>query len=176
MIFTETKIKGAFVVDITPNTDDRGFFSRSFCRKEFDAQGLSPCVAQCNISLNHKRGTIRGMHFQSSPHEEAKLVRCTRGEIFDVVVDLRPDSSTHTQWVGVRLDDRNHRMLYVPPGCAHGFQSLTDDAELMYQVSEYFAPSHAFGYRHDDPAFGIEWPLPLTVISQADRSWPPYTR
>jgi len=176
MIFTETKIAGAFIIDIEPHTDERGFFSRSFCRHEFEDHGLSPVVAQCNISLNHKRGTIRGMHFQTAPHEEAKLVRCTRGEIFDVVVDLRPASPTHTQWVGVRLDDRNHRMLYIPAGCGHGFQSLTDDAELTYQVSEFFAPTHASGYRYDDPAFGITWPLPLSVISQADSSWPPYTR
>lgn len=175
MIFTETKIKGAFIIDIQPHSDDRGFFSRSFCRKEFEAHGLLPEVAQCNISLNHKAGTIRGMHFQTSPHEEAKLVRCTRGEIFDVVVDLRVDSPTHKQWVGVKLNDKNHTMLYVPPGCGHGFQSLTDDAELMYQVSEFFAPTHAAGWRYDDPAFGIEWPLPLSVISQADSSWPPYT-
>jgi dTDP-4-dehydrorhamnose 3,5-epimerase len=176
MIFTETKITGAFIIDIEPHADERGFFSRSFCRHEFEAHGLSPIVAQCNISLNHKRGTIRGMHFQTAPHEEAKLVRCTRGEIFDVVVDLRPASPTHTQWVGVRLDDRNHRMLYVPAGCGHGFQSLTDDAEVTYQVSEFFAPTAASGYRYDDPAFGITWPLPLSVISQADSSWPPYTR
>jgi len=175
MIFTETKIAGAFVIDIQPHSDDRGFFSRSFCRHEFEEHGLSPVVAQCNISLNHKKGTIRGMHFQTSPHEEAKLVRCTRGEIFDVVVDLRPDSPTHKQWVGVRLNERNHTMLYVPPGCGHGFQSLTDDAELMYQVSEFFAPAHASGYAYNDPAFGIEWPLPLSVISLADSSWPPYT-
>jgi dTDP-4-dehydrorhamnose 3,5-epimerase len=175
MIFTETKIKGAYIIDIQPHSDDRGFFSRSFCQHEFEEHGLSPVVAQCNISLNHKKGTIRGMHFQTTPHEEAKLVRCTRGEIFDVVVDLRPASPTHKQWVGVRLNDRNHTMLYVPPGCGHGFQSLTDDAELMYQVSEFFAPANARGYSHNDPAFGIEWPLPLSVISQADSSWPPYT-
>ncbi|HLP17688.1 MAG TPA: dTDP-4-dehydrorhamnose 3,5-epimerase [Bacteroidota bacterium] len=175
MIFTETSLKGAFTIDLAPHSDERGFFARSFCRKEFEAHGLDPAVLQCNISLNHKKGTLRGMHFQTAPFEEVKIVRCTRGEIVDTIIDLRRESSTYLQWISVHLTENNHTMLYVPRHFAHGFQALADNTELMYQVSQEYSPAHATGVRFDDPAFGIKWPLPVSVISKADSSWPLYT-
>jgi len=175
MIFTETKIKGAFIVDIKPMEDERGFFARSWCQKDFEDAGLVSRVVQSNISLNHKKGTLRGMHFQLSPFEETKLVRCTRGAIVDVLVDLRPESPTHKQWVAVELTEDNHRMLYVPRRFGHGFQTLTDNAEVFYQVSQFYSAEHARGVRYNDPAFNISWPLPPAVMSKNDQTWPDYT-
>jgi dTDP-4-dehydrorhamnose 3,5-epimerase len=174
MIFTETRVQGAYVIDLERRADDRGFFARAWCQEEFERHGLNPRVVQVNVSLNKRKGTVRGMHFQLWPFEEAKVVRCTKGAIFDVVVDLRIDSPTHSRWAAVELTAANHRMLYVPEGCAHGFQTLTDDAELLYLMSETYAPEHARGVRHDDPKFGIQWPLPVENISDADRAWPDY--
>lgn len=172
MIFTEARLKGAFTLEPEPREDNRGFFARTFCQHEFEARGLNPHVVQCNIAYNARRGTLRGMHFQDPPHQEAKLVRCTRGAIYDVMLDLRPSSPTYLQWVSAELSEENHKMLYVPEGFAHGYQTLTDIAEVIYQVSQFYAPESARGVRHNDPAFGIRWPLPVTVISKADEGWP----
>ena len=169
MIFTETKLKGAFVIDIERLTDDRGFFARSFCEKEFKDHGLNPRVVQCNISFNERKGTLRGMHYQIKPFEEAKLVRCTRGAIYDVIVDLRPDSPTFKQHFGLLLTAHNRLLLYVPAGFAHGFITIEDDTEVFYQMSEFYSPEHARGVRWNDPAFGLEWPLEPTLISEKDR-------
>lgn len=172
MIFTETKLKGAFVLEPERREDQRGFFARTFCQNEFEAHGLNPRVVQCNIAYNKRKGTLRGMHFQDPPHQEAKLVRCTKGAIYDVILDLRPGSPTYKQWVGAELTEENHKMLYVPEGFGHGYQTLSEVTEIIYQVSEFYAPQSARGVRHNDPAFGIKWPLPVTAISPADESWP----
>ena len=174
MLFTETKLKGAFVLEIEPREDNRGFFARTFCQHEFQSHGLNPLVVQCNIAYNKKKGTMRGMHFQNAPHAEAKLVRCTRGSIQDVVLDLRPGSPTFKQWVSAELTEDNHKMLYIPEGCAHGYQTLSETAEVLYQVSQFYAPDSASGVRHDDPAFGIKWPLEVTSISELDKKWPDF--
>ncbi|MEX2541130.1 MAG: dTDP-4-dehydrorhamnose 3,5-epimerase [Trueperaceae bacterium] len=176
MIFSETPLTGAFVIDLDRREDERGFFARSFCMHEFLEHGLESFTAQCNLSFNHQAGTLRGMHYQLPPAAEAKLVRCTRGAIFDVIIDLRPDSPTRLQHFGVRLDDENRRALYVPPQFAHGYQALTAGAEVSYQVSEFYTPGQERGLRYDDPAFGIEWPLEVTVISEKDASWRPFER
>lgn len=176
MTFEETELKGAFVVGLKKIEDDRGFFARAWCQKEFADAGLDPNLVQINLAVSKKAGTLRGMHFQEAPHAEAKLVRCTRGRIFDVMVDLRPESPTHRKWFGLELSAENHRMLYVPEGFAHGYETLTDDAEMLYQTSKFFASTSARGVRYDDPAFAIAWPLPVAVISDADRKWPDYTR
>jgi dTDP-4-dehydrorhamnose 3,5-epimerase len=170
--FEETELKGAYVVDVEPIRDNRGFFARSFCAREFEQRGLQAVVAQCNVSFNPRKGTVRGMHFSVEPGAEAKLVRCTRGAIWDVIVDLRPDSPTHLGHVGVELSAANHRALYVPVGFAHGLQTLTDDAEIFYQMSEFYIPDVQRGYRFDDPAFGIAWPLEVTFISDKDAKSP----
>jgi dTDP-4-dehydrorhamnose 3,5-epimerase len=170
--FTETKVAGAFLIGPEPIGDERGFFARSFCREGFEAHGLNPVVAQCNLSFNHRRGTLRGLHYQAAPHQEAKLVRCTRGAIWDVAVDLRPGSATYRAWFGAELSDGNRASLYIPEGCAHGFLSLTDAAEVAYQMSAPYAPAAAMGVRWDDPAFGIEWPGEVLVINQRDASYP----
>jgi dTDP-4-dehydrorhamnose 3,5-epimerase len=172
MIFTETELPGAFVIDLDARRDERGFFARTFCQQEFEAHGLEPVVAQCNLSYNHAAGTLRGMHLQVEPAPEAKLVRCTAGAIYDVIVDLRPGSPTRLRHVGVELTARNRRALYVPGMFAHGYLTLTDDAEVTYQVSEFYTPGAERGLRHDDPALGIAWPVPVTVISEKDASWP----
>ena len=172
MRFTETRVVGAFLIEPEPITDERGFFARIWCRDEFAAHGLNPTLAQANVSFNHRKGTLRGMHYQAAPHQEAKLVRCTRGAIWDVVLDLRPDSSTYRAWTGAELSDANRAMLYVPEGCAHGFLTLTDAAEVAYQMSVPYAPEAARGVRYDDPAFGIEWPGEVVVINQRDASYP----
>ena len=174
MIFNETKLKGAFILDLEKRGDERGFFARVFCRNEFEAHGLNPFVAQANTSLSRVKGTLRGMHFQRAPHQEAKLVRCTRGALLDVIIDLRPDSPTFKQWVGVELTSENNRMLYVPEGFAHGFQTLVDDTEVTYLVSEFYAPDSEGGVRYNDPVFGIDWPLEPTVLSDKDRNWPDF--
>jgi dTDP-4-dehydrorhamnose 3,5-epimerase len=174
MIFTETKLKGAYVLDPERREDHRGFFARTWCRREAEALGLNPNVVQINTTLSIRKGTVRGMHYQLAPYEEVKVVRCTRGALFDVIVDLRPESPTYTQWFSVELTADNRRMLYVPEGFAHGSQTLTDDTELFYQASQFYAPDFARGLRFDDPLFDIEWPLQVEVISDADRSWPDY--
>ena len=175
MRFTKIPIAGAFVVDLEPVTDERGFFARSFCRREFAAQSLNPELVQCNVSLNRRRGTLRGMHWQMAPHEEAKLVRCIRGSLHDVIVDLRHGSPTFRQHTAVQLTAENRHMLYVPEGCAHGFLTLEDDTEVLYQMSAPYAPESARGVRYDDPAFGIRWPAEVTVISERDRSYPDWS-
>ena len=172
MIFTETPLAGAFVIDIEPIGDPRGFFARTFDAREFAARGMRPAVAQCNVSFNEARGTLRGMHMQMPPATEPKLVRCTLGAIHDVIVDMRPDSATYLRHFAVELTAENRRQLYVPDMFAHGYMTLTDKAEVAYNVGEYYAPGHERGLRHDDPALGIEWPLPVAVISAKDRSWP----
>jgi dTDP-4-dehydrorhamnose 3,5-epimerase len=174
MKFTETPLKGAFVVELEERRDERGLFARSFCAREFAEHGLKPAVAQCNLSYNHKAGTMRGMHYQTPPAAEAKLVRCTRGRIYDAIIDLRPDSETYLQHFGIELSEDNRTALYVPELFAHGYQALTDGAEVFYQVSEFYTPGQERGLRYDDPAFGIRWPMPVTVISEKDRSWPSF--
>ncbi|MBF2025932.1 MAG: dTDP-4-dehydrorhamnose 3,5-epimerase [Oscillatoriales cyanobacterium C42_A2020_001] len=171
MIFTETKLKGAFIIDLELREDQRGAFARTFCANEFEAHGLKPTVAQCNLSFNHKAGTLRGMHYQVPPAAETKLVRCTQGAIYDVIIDMRPNSPTFMQHIGVELTAENRRSLYVPEMFAHGYQSLTDGAEVVYQVGEFYTPGYERGLRYDDPALGIEWPLPITVISEKDAAW-----
>ncbi|HYT26716.1 MAG TPA: dTDP-4-dehydrorhamnose 3,5-epimerase [Actinomycetota bacterium] len=172
MIFTETGLRGAFVVDLEPIADDRGFFARSFDQKEFAGHGLAPSFVQCNVSQNRRRGTLRGMHWQAAPYEEGKLVRCVRGAIHDVIVDLRPESPTLGEHVAVTLTAANRTMLYVPEGFAHGFLTLADDTEVFYQISAFHAPGHARGARWDDPQLGIDWPAEVAVVSERDRAWP----
>lgn len=174
MRFTETKVIGAFLIDMEPRTDHRGFFSRSWCAKEFASQGLNSRLAQVNVCYTAKRGGIRGLHYQLPPHEEAKTVRCTQGAIFDVVVDLRPTSPSYRKWDGFELTAENHRMVYVPEGCAHGCLSLVDASEIEYLTSEFYSPESARGIRFDDPTFAIEWPVSVESISDADRSWPTF--
>lgn len=172
MIFTETPLSGAFVLDLERREDDRGFFARTFCAREFEAHGLDSAVVQCNASFNHARGTMRGLHYQLPPAGETKLVRCTRGAIRDVIVDLRPESPTYLRHFAVDLTEENRRSLYVPAMFAHGYLTLADDTEVAYQVGEYYTPGAERGLRHDDPALGIEWPIPVAVISEKDAAWP----
>jgi dTDP-4-dehydrorhamnose 3,5-epimerase len=173
MKFVETKLAGAYRIELEPHRDDRGFFSRSWCEDEAAKHGLEARMVQSNVSLNVKKGTLRGLHFQLSPHEEIKLVRCTRGRIWDVMVDLRPESPTYQQWYGAELTEENHSMLYVPRRFAHGFITLTDGAEVFYQVSARYSRECASGALWNDPAFAIEWPLEPSVISAADSGWKP---
>ena len=175
MRFTETELRGAFLVNLEARSDDRGFFARTFCAQEFEAHGLKPAVAQCNVSYNHKKGTLRGMHYQVAPATEAKLVRCTRGAIYDVVIDLRPNSPTYLRHIGVELTEDNRCALYVPEMFAHGYQALTDGAEVVYQVSEPYAPGFERGLRFDDPTFGIAWPEAVSAISEKDATWPMFS-
>ena len=168
-------LAGAFSIELERHEDDRGFFARTWCRDELARHGLDAELAQCSISRNTHAGTLRGMHFQTAPHQETKIVRCTRGSIFDVIVDLRPDSRTHTQWVGVELDADRSNALFIPKGFAHGFQTLTDDSEVLYMISEPYAQEAAGGVRWDDPTFGIEWPhVEVRTMNQRDRAWPNY--
>jgi dTDP-4-dehydrorhamnose 3,5-epimerase len=171
MKFTETKLKGAFAIDLDERSDNRGFFARTFCMKEFIEHGLKPTVAQCNLSFNHKKGTLRGMHYQSPPATETKLVRCTQGAIYDVIIDMRPDSPTYLSHIGIELSAENRRALYVPDLFAHGYQTLTSEAEVVYQVSEFYTPGYEKGLRYNDPALAIEWPLPVSEISPKDATW-----
>lgn len=171
MIFTETPLAGAFTIDIEPIEDERGFFARTWAPEEFEQRGLDPTLVQCNLSWNKRKGTLRGMHFQRAPFEEVKIVRCARGALLDVVIDLRRDSPTFCQWTAVTLDADSRRMLYVPKGFAHGYQTLTDDVEVYYHVSARYEPNHSTGVRWNDPVFGIAWPLTPTVISEKDRTW-----
>jgi dTDP-4-dehydrorhamnose 3,5-epimerase len=175
MIFTELPLPGSFVVDIQPMTDERGFFARGWCRREFEAHGLAVEFAQRNIGFSPRKGTLRGMHFQVAPHTEVKLVRCTRGAVCDVIVDLREGSRTFKKWHAVELSADNHRMIYVPEGFAHGYLTETDDAEIYYDTTCFFASESARGVRFDDPAFGIGWPTPPTLISEKDRSYPNFS-
>lgn len=172
MIINQTPIDGPAIIDLELRSDDRGFFARTFCRDEFVAAGLEPAVEQCNQSFNHVAGTLRGMHFQVAPHPEAKLVRCIRGAIVDIIVDLRPDSVTRLQHVAVELTADNRRAFYVPPYFAHGYQALVDDTEVSYQVGGTYEPSAERGLRFDDPDLGLAWPIPVSVISAKDASWP----
>jgi dTDP-4-dehydrorhamnose 3,5-epimerase len=172
MRFTETKVAGAFLIESEPIADERGLFARTWCQDEFRDHGLNPSLAQCSVSFSHRKGTLRGLHYQVAPHEEAKLVRCTRGAIWDVAVDLRPDSPTFRAWFGADLSADNRAALYIPEGCAHGQLTLADDTEVFYQMSAPFVPGAARGVRWDDPAFGIEWPGTVEVINQRDRSYP----
>ena len=172
MKFTETKLPGAFIIDLELRSDDRGFFSRSFCQKEFAAHGLKTTIAQANISFNYRKGTVRGLHFQFPPAAETKFVRCSRGAIVDVIVDLRPESPTYLQHVAVELTAENRRGLFVPERFAHGYQVLEDDTETMYQVGEFYTPSAESGLRFSDPRLGISWPLPATDMSDKDARWP----
>jgi len=174
MIFEETPLPGAFVIRLERREDDRGFFARSWCQHEFAAHNLIDRIVQVNTSYNRLRGTLRGMHWQQAPHAETKLVRCTRGALYDVIVDLRPDSPAYKRWVGVELTADNRDMLYVPEGFAHGFQTLVDGTEAIYQVSQFYTPGAERGARHDDPAFDIGWPLPVAAISDKDGGWPDY--
>jgi dTDP-4-dehydrorhamnose 3,5-epimerase len=171
MIFTETKLKGAFVIDIERREDSRGFFARAFCQNEFEAHGLKSIIAQGNIAFNRRKGTLRGMHFQFPPAAETKLVRCTRGAILDIIVDLRPESPTYLEHVAVELNEDNCRGLYVPERFAHGYQVLGDNTETSYQVGEFYTPGCEGGLLHDDGRLGLRWPLPVTVISDKDRLW-----
>lgn len=176
MIFTETKLSGAFVVEVEKLEDERGFFGRTWCRKEFEAHGLNPRLVQCSISFNTRRHTLRGMHYQSAPYREAKLVRCTSGSLYDVIVDLRPESPTRMEYFGVVLESREKRnMIYVPEGLAHGFLTLEENTEVFYQMSEFYAPGAARGFRWNDPSFRIEWPEAPRVISDRDREYPDFT-
>jgi len=172
MIFTESPLPGAFLVDIEPLADERGFFARSFCADEFAANGLGVEWRQCSVSFNARKGTLRGMHYQDAPYEEHKLVRCTAGAIFDVIVDIRPQSIGFRRWFGAELTAHNRRSLFIPPGYAHGFVTLSDDAEVYYMISVSHAPEQARGVRWNDPAFGIQWPLTPSVISSRDAAYP----
>ena len=174
MIFNKTKLKDAFIIELEQIKDNRGFFARSWCEKEFSAHGLTPVVHQANVSFNIRKGTLRGMHYQIAPYGEAKTVRCTRGKIYDVIIDLRKDSPTFRQWIGVELTAENYKMLYVPENFAHGFQTLEDDTEVTYQVSQFYTPGSERGIRWNDPAFGIEWPIEVQVISDKDKNWQDY--
>jgi dTDP-4-dehydrorhamnose 3,5-epimerase len=175
--FTQLDLVGAYVIDIEPHADDRGFFARTFCTRDFLDHGLNTTIAQCSSSFNSRRGTVRGMHYQATPHEETKIVRCTSGRIFDVIVDLRPGSATYASWYGVELTGDNHRMLYVPAGFAHGFQTLEPNSEVFYQISVEYVPSASRGVRWNDPSLAIRWPITEGMtISERDAALPPIDR
>jgi dTDP-4-dehydrorhamnose 3,5-epimerase len=175
VLFTETELDGAYIVDLEPREDDRGFFARAWCANEFAEHGLSTELVQSNLAFNRRQGTLRGMHFQREPHAEVKLVRCTRGAVYDAIIDLRSGSQTYMRWIGIELTDENRRALYVPEGFAHGYQTLVDDTEIFYQVSEFYSPDFEDGVRWNDPAFGIRWPDPATpLLSSKDAAWPDY--
>lgn len=171
MIITETKLKGAYIIDIERREDTRGFFARAFCQREFRAHGLNPVIAQANIASNFRRGTLRGMHFQFPPAAETKLVRCTRGAILDIIVDLRPESPTYLQHVAVELSEINQRALYVPERFAHGYQTLVDNTDTSYQVGEFYTPEAESGLMYNDPRLGLTWPLPVSVMSEKDQNF-----
>jgi dTDP-4-dehydrorhamnose 3,5-epimerase len=176
MKFTKTALAGATIIDVERREDARGYFARTYCEHEFAANGLPTRMVQTNMSLNKKAGILRGMHYQIAPNQEDKLVRCTSGAIWDAIVDLRPDSATFCQWIGVELSEANGRMLLVPKGFAHGFVTLQDNTAVTYQVSAFYEPSSERGLRHDDPAFGINWPVPVLDMSDKDRNWPLFVR
>lgn len=172
MIITETKLTGAFIIEPERLEDERGFFARTFCRKEFTARGLHVEFVQNSISFNKVKGTLRGMHYQTAPNQETKLVRCTSGAIYDVIIDLRPDSPTYTQWAAVELSVENCKMLYIPEDFAHGFLTLTDNTEIFYQMSQFYVPDAAHGWRWNDSVFNIDWPIPIVAISSKDQNYP----
>jgi dTDP-4-dehydrorhamnose 3,5-epimerase len=174
MIFRETDLPGVYEIQIEPRVDERGFFARSWCKNEFEGKGLDAKLAQCSISFNARNGTLRGMHFQAKPYQETKLVRCTRGAIYDVVIDLRPDSRTFKQWTGVFLTATDRNMVYVPHGCGHGFLTLENETEVFYQISEFYNAESSRGVRWNDPAFQIVWPAEVQVISDRDRTYPDF--
>jgi len=174
--FEPTRIQGAYLIDLEPRADERGFFARVWCEKEFAAHGLSTAFVQCNTSLCERRGTLRGLHYQTAPFEEAKLMRCVRGAIFDVLADVRPASATFGQWIGVELTADNRRMLYVPPGVAHGYQALEDRSEILYPVSEFYHPEVERGVRWNDPFFAIAWPIGDPILSPKDEAWRDFAR
>lgn len=176
MTFEPTKLSGVFEVKVRPVADQRGFFARTWCRSEFEKCGLNPDLVQCSVSFNNRKGTLRGMHYQAAPHAEAKLVRCTSGAIYDVILDLRPSSPTYTQWTALMLTSDTRNMAYVPEGCAHGFLTLADNTEVFYQMSAYHAPEAARGVRWNDPTFQIIWPSPVEVISDRDRDYPDFRK
>ena len=175
MIFTETKLKGAWLIEIKKIEDDRGFFGRSWCREEFEAHGLNANICQMNTSLTLKKGTIRGMHYQVDPYQETKFIRCTRGSVYDVIVDLRPDSPTFLQWVGHELTADNYRMVYVPENFAHGLVSLEDNSEVYYPVTQFYTPGAERGMRWNDPAINIQWPVDIEIVSEKDGSHPDFS-
>jgi dTDP-4-dehydrorhamnose 3,5-epimerase len=175
MIITETKLKGSYIIDIEKLEDERGFFARSWCQKEFANHGLNQHLVQCNISFNSRKGTLRGMHYQIEPFAETKLIRCTMGSLFDVIVDIRNDSPSYKQHIGITLTPQNRTMLYVPEGFAHGFITLEDNTEVCYQMSDFYSPNHARGFRWNDPSFGVQWPGDVRVISERDRCYPDFT-
>jgi dTDP-4-dehydrorhamnose 3,5-epimerase len=172
--FTETPLKGAFIIEPERIEDERGFFARTFCRREFNTHSLNPDLLQCSVSFNRKCGTLRGMHFQVTPHAETKLVRCTRGGVYDVILDLRPQSPTFKNWVAVHLSAENHLMAYIPEGFAHGFQTLQDETEVSYYISEFYSREYERGVRWNDPTFGIRWPARPRVISDKDAGHPDF--
>lgn len=172
MHFQELEISGAWVIDPAPHADERGRFMRAWCRREFQEHGVDFMPVQANMGYSVRKGTTRGLHFQVAPALEAKLVRCTRGRMFDVVLDLRQGSKTYGKWYGVELTEQNGRMLFVPEGCGHGYQTLEDNTEMYYMASEFYTPGAARGVRYDDPAFSIDWPMQATVVSDQDRKWP----
>ncbi len=172
MIFTETELKDAYIIDLEEKHDHRGFFARSFCAQEFEEHGLKPVVAQCNVSFNYKKGTLRGMHYQIPPAAETKLVRCIKGAIYDVIIDMRPESPTFLSHIGVELTAENRRALYIPEMFAHGYLALSDNTEIMYQVGEFYTPGYERGLRYNDTFFNIAWPLEVTEISEKDLNWP----
>jgi dTDP-4-dehydrorhamnose 3,5-epimerase len=174
LVFSETALKGAFVIEPERHEDFRGFFARTFCRREFADRGLAPDVEQSSISFNPRKGTLRGMHYQEAPCEEVKVVRCTMGRIYDVIIDLRPESPTYRKHFAVELSAENRKMIYIPRGFAHGFQTLEDNAEVLYQMSDSYAPEHARGVRWNDPAFGIAWPPAERIIHERDQSYPDF--
>jgi dTDP-4-dehydrorhamnose 3,5-epimerase len=174
LIFERTPLPDAVIVQLEPHGDDRGFFARSWCQREFEEHGLDPRLVQCNLSFNRSKGTLRGMHYQQAPFGEAKLVRCVRGALHDVIIDLRPHSLTYKQHFGVELSAENRSALYVPEGFAHGFLTLEDDTEVFYQMSQFYSGAHSRGLRWDDPAFGISWPAEVRVISERDRTYPDF--
>lgn len=176
MEFRPTALAGATLIELERREDARGYFARTFCEREFQAHGLPARMVQTNVSYTRRAGTLRGMHCQAAPHEEDKLVRCVHGAIWDAIVDIRPGSPTYCRWLGVELSESNGRMLLVPKGFAHGFITLTDDASVCYQMSEFHTPAAERGFRHDDPAFGIDWPVQVTQISEKDRTWPDFVR
>jgi dTDP-4-dehydrorhamnose 3,5-epimerase len=173
MIFTETTLKGAFIIDLDRRTDERGFFARAFCQNEFRDHGLKSVIAQANIASNARKGTLRGMHFQYPPAAESKLVRCTRGAIFDIIVDLRPESPTYLEHISVELNENNMTALYVPERFAHGYQALCDNTDTSYQVGEFYTPNDESGLRYDDPRLALKWPLPVSVMSPKDQAFRP---
>jgi len=174
LIFKETKLEGAFVIELEKLFDERGFFARSWDEKEFRNHGVNSKIVQCDVSFNKNKGTLRGMHYQEAPYEEAKLIRCTKGAIFDVIIDLRPKSKTFKKWIGIEMNEKNHKMLNVPEGFVHGFQTLKDETEVFYQMSQLYVPQHARGIRWDDEVFKINWPLKPLVISKKDLSYESY--